>query len=56
MDLLESDAVQDALEAVKDSKLVDEIQDLPEDTKEAIEGSQKKSLLRTRSRVCRKNK
>ncbi len=56
MDLLESDAVQDALEAVKDSKLVDEIQDLPEDTKEAIEGLTKEESLENPLKVCRKNK
>jgi len=38
MDLLENDAVQDALEAVKDSKALKEIKNLPENTKEAVEG------------------
>ncbi|PLX69942.1 MAG: colicin V production protein [Denitrovibrio sp.] len=38
MELLESDAVQDALEAVKDSKLLDEVKDLPENTKDVVEG------------------
>jgi membrane protein required for colicin V production len=38
MDLLESDAVQDALDAVKDSKALDELKNLPENTKEAVEG------------------
>ena len=38
MDILESDAVQDALEAVKESKAVEEMKELPEKTKEVIEG------------------
>jgi len=38
MDMLESDAVKDALEAVKDSKAVEELENLPENTKETIKG------------------
>lgn len=45
MDLLESDSVKDALEAVKDSKAVDEMKDLADKAKETAEGLTKDKPL-----------
>ncbi|ADD67928.1 Colicin V production protein [Denitrovibrio acetiphilus DSM 12809] len=38
LDMLEDDALKDALDAVKNSKAVEEIRDLPENTKDTIKG------------------
>lgn len=38
MDMLENDALNNALESIKDSKAVEEMKDLPEKTKETVEG------------------